>query len=73
MTDDKLAWPIRENHEGKSYEERDFPLGMWAFALFGGPRCYMGLENFSYQIYDDISLIDDMFETQVNLSIYLMK
>lgn len=73
MTDDKLQWPIRAGQENKSFEERDFPLGMWAFSLMGCPRNYMGLENFSIAIYDDINLIIDMFETQTYLSYEMIK
>ena len=73
MTDDKLQFPIRKEQEGKSYEERDFALGMIALSLFGMPRNYMGLENISYTIYDNISLIEEMIEWQTYLSYEMLK
>ena len=73
MTDDKLTWPIRAGQEGKSYQERDFPLGMMALTLFGMPRNYMGLENISLAIYDNLSLVEEMIEWQCYLSCEMLK
>jgi uroporphyrinogen decarboxylase len=73
MTDDKLQFPIKKEQEGKSYEERDFALGMIALSLFGMPRNYMGLENISYALYDNISLIEEMIEWQTYLSHEMLK
>lgn len=73
MTDDKLNWPIKENQKGESFEKRDFPLGMFAFSLFGCARNYLGLENFSMNIYDNQSLILDIFETQTHLAYGMIK
>ena len=73
MTDDKLQFPIKKEQEGKSYEERDFALGMMALSLFGMPRNYMGLENISYALYDNISLIEEMIEWQTYLSYEMLK
>ncbi len=58
---------------GKSFEERDFPLGMHVFSVCGLPRDYMGLENFSMAIYDNISLILEMMDWQVYFAITLLK
>jgi uroporphyrinogen decarboxylase len=73
MTDDKLQFPIKTEQEGKSYEERDFALGMMALSIFGMPRNYMGLENISYTLYDNISLIEEMIEWQTYLSYEMLK
>jgi len=73
MTDDKLQFPIKEEQEGKSYNERDFALGMIALSLFGMPRNYMGLENISYAMYDDMSLVEEMIEWQTYLSYEMIK
>ncbi len=68
MNDDKLQWPIREEQEGKSFEERDFPLGMYAFTLYSAPRNYMGLENFSIATKENVSLVEEMMEWHTYLS-----
>jgi uroporphyrinogen decarboxylase len=73
MTDDKLQFPIKEEQEGKGYNERDFVLGMIALSLYGMPRNYMGLENISYAIYDDISFVEEMIEWQTYLSYEMLK
>ena len=68
-----LNFPIREELEGKSFEERDFPLGMNFFSVCGLPRDYMGLENFSMAIYDDIKLVLEMMDWQVYFSLTLLQ
>jgi len=73
MNDDKLQWPIREEQEGKSFEERDFPLGMYAFTLYGAPRNYMGLENLSIATKENISLVEEMIEWHTYLSYEMIK
>ena len=73
MTDDKLQFPIRKGQEGKSYQERDFPLGMIVLSLFGMPRNYMGLENISFAMYDNPSLVEEMIEWQAYLSYEMLK
>ena len=73
MTDDKLGWPIKEEHRGKSFEKRDFPLGMNLLSLYGNPRNYMGVENISYAIYDDIKLIEEMMDHQAYLAYEMAK
>ncbi|MEI6157327.1 MAG: uroporphyrinogen decarboxylase family protein, partial [Atribacterota bacterium] len=73
MSDNTLNWPIREGQEGKSFEERDFPLGMMALTLFGMPRNYMGLENISIALYDNVSLVEEMIEWHCYLSCEMLK
>jgi uroporphyrinogen decarboxylase len=73
MTDDKLQWPIRKGQDGESYQKRDFPLGMMALSLFGMPRNYMGLENISFALYDNISLVEEMIEWQAYFSHEMLK
>ncbi|HSV31006.1 MAG TPA: uroporphyrinogen decarboxylase family protein [Atribacteraceae bacterium] len=73
ITDGQLQWPIREGQAGKSWEERDFPLGMMALSLFGMPRNYMGLEHISLAIYDNPSLVEAMVEWQCHFSFEMLK
>jgi uroporphyrinogen decarboxylase len=73
MTDDKLQFPIKKEQEGKSYNERDFVLGMIALSLYGMPRNYLGLENISFAIYDDISFVEEMIEWQTYFSYEMLK
>jgi len=73
MTDDKLQFPIKQNQVNKHFRHRDFPLGMNLLSLFGNLRQYMGIENLSYAIYDDISLVEEMMEWQTNLAIEMVK
>jgi uroporphyrinogen decarboxylase len=73
MTDDKLQFPIKKEQEGKSYNDRDFALGMMALSLFGMPRNYMGLENISYSIHDNMSLVEEMIEWQTHFSYEMIK
>jgi uroporphyrinogen decarboxylase len=73
MTEDKLQFPIREHQKGKSYEERDFPLGMMALSLFGMPRNYMGLENISFALFDNLSLVEEMIDWQAYFSYEMLK
>ncbi len=73
MSDDKLQFPIKKEQVGKSYNERDFVLGMMALSLFGMPRNYMGLENISYAIYDNVFLVEEMIEWQAYFSYEMLK
>jgi uroporphyrinogen decarboxylase len=73
ITDDKLQFPVKREQEGKSYSERDFALGMMALSLFGMPRNYMGLENISYAIHDNVSLVEEMMEWQAHFSLEMLK
>lgn len=73
MTDDNLQFPVKPGQKGKNLKERDFPLGMMALSLFGMPRNYMGLENISYALYDNISLVEEMMEWQTYFSTEMLK
>ena len=73
MTDDKLQFPIKKEQRGKNYYERDFALGMMALSLYGMPRNYMGLENISYAIFDNVSLVEEMIEWQTYFSYEMLK
>jgi uroporphyrinogen decarboxylase len=64
---------VRESLRGKSWEERDFPLGMMALSLLGMPRNYMGLENLSYAVYDQPALVEEMIEWQTYYSMEVIK
>lgn len=68
MSGDKLAWPIRVDQVGKSFEERDFPLGMNLLSLYGNPRNYMGVENFSLAICDEPGLVAEMIDWQAHMA-----
>ena len=63
-------WP--EGWE-KGTEERDVPLGMNLLSLYGNPRNYMGLENLSYAIFDNIALVEEMIEWQAYLAYEMAK
>jgi len=73
MTDEKLTFPMKPEHAGKHYKYRDFPLGMNLLSLFGNLRQYMGIENLSLCIYDDISLVEEMMEWQTYIAIEMVK
>ena len=73
MSESTLGFPLREGQTGKSFEERDFPLGMNLLSLYGNPRNYMGLENLSMAIYDDISLVEEMIDWQAHLAYRMAK
>ncbi len=73
MSDKNMNWPVKPEHNGKKWEERDFPLGMFSYSLCGMPRNYMGLENFSYAIYEDIKLLEDMMDWQTYFAYELLK
>ena len=73
MSDEGMMWPIKPEHVGKKWSERDFPLGMFAYSLCGMPRNYMGLENFSYAMFEDMDLILEMLDWQSYLAYELLK
>ncbi len=73
MSDENMNWPIKPGHVGKNWEERDFALGMFSYSLCGMPRNYLGLENFSYAIFEDIKLIEDMMDWQTHFAYELLK
>lgn len=73
MSEGNMQWPLREGQGGKSWEKRDFPLGMMALSLFGMPRNYMGLEHISMAIYDDAALVEEMIDWQCHFSYEMLK
>lgn len=68
MSDRQMGFPIREGQEGRSWEERDFPLGMNLLSLYGNPRNYMGLVGLSMALHDDPMLVEEMVEWQAHLA-----
>ena len=73
MTDDKMMWPIRPEHVNRGWEERDFPIGMFLYSLFGMPRSDLGLEEFSYTLVDNPKLIEEMMDWHTYLAEELLK
>ena len=68
MDGNYFAFPIKPEHVGRPWSERDFPLGMNLMTLIGAPRNYLGLEGLSYAIFDDLKLVDEMIEHQAYLA-----
>jgi uroporphyrinogen decarboxylase len=64
MNDARMNWPIRYEQVGKSWEERDFPLGMNLLSIYGNPRNYMGLEGISIAIYESPKLVEEIMDHQ---------
>jgi len=73
MDEDTLGWPSRKEIDGKHWKHRDFPLGMRALSLYGNIRNYMGLENLSIAIYDNLSLVLEMMDWQAYMSMEMLK
>lgn len=73
MADDKLSWPIKPDQINRSWEERDFPVGMNILSLYGNLRNYMGLEGISMAIYDNPQLIEEMMDHQAWLAYEMAK
>ncbi len=73
MSSARTGFPLRAELEGKSWEERDFPLGINLMSLYGNPRNYMGVENLSYAIYDDPHLVEEMVEHQAWMAYEIAK
>jgi hypothetical protein len=73
MTQSKVDFTLAPGLDGKSWEERDFPVGMNLLSLYGNPRNYMGLENLSMSIFDDIGLVDEMIEWQAHMAMEMTK
>ena len=55
--------------EGKEWDDytdkvktRDYPLGVWCGSLYGWPRSLMGVEAFSYLLYDDPMFVHEICE-----------
>lgn len=64
---------LKPGMEGKSWEERDFPLGMNLLSLYGNARNYMGVEGLSFAIFDDPLLVEDIIEHQAWLAYEMAK
>jgi uroporphyrinogen-III decarboxylase len=62
----ELSHPAAQ--EGLSFILRDFPLGMNLMSLYGNPRNYMGVENFSIALYDDFDLVLEMLDWQAHMA-----
>ena len=73
MTDDKLQFPIKPEHEGKHWKHRDFPVGMNLLSLYGNIRNYMGLEGISIALFEQPTLIDEMLDWQMHLALEMLK
>jgi hypothetical protein len=73
MTEDKTTFFLKPEHAGKHWKYRDFPLGMNLLSLFGNLRQYMGIENLSYAIFDNMSLVEEMMEWQVYIALEMLK
>ncbi len=73
MTEDKTQFPLKPEHAGRHFRERDFPLGMNLLSLYGNPRNYMGVEAISIAIYDDPALVEEMVEWQSHLALEMLK
>lgn len=73
MTENKTTFFLKPEHVGKHWKYRDFPLGMNLLSLFGNLRQYMGIENLSLAIYDNIALVEEMMEWQTYLAIEMVK
>ena len=73
MTDDKMGWPIKPDQINRSWEERDFPLGMNLLSVYGNLRNYMGVEGISLAIYDNPKLVEEMMDHQAWLAYEMAK
>ena len=59
--------------EGRHFRDRNFPLGMNLLSLYGNPRNYMGVENFSIAVYDDPLLVEEMIEWQAYMALQMAR
>ena len=73
MSDETVGFTLREEQKDRKFAERDFPLGMMCLSLYGNLRSYMGLENLSYALFEDIKLVEEMMEWQTYLSLEMLK
>jgi hypothetical protein len=55
----------------RSYELRDYPLGMWLGGTYGYLRNWWGMENISLLFYDDPALVEEMIECLTHLALGL--
>jgi hypothetical protein len=73
ITDANCQFDVKPELQGQSWEKRDFPLGIMALSLLGMPRNYMGIENLSYALYDQPTLVEEMIEWQTYYSMEVIK
>lgn len=55
-------YPLWWEKEKERYKERDYPLGISVGSFFGWLRNWIGIENLSYLLVDDLSLIEEIEE-----------
>ncbi len=55
-------YPLWWEKEKGRYKERDYPLGILVGGFFGWMRNWIGIENLSYLLVDDIALIKEIEE-----------
>ena len=73
MSETNTDFPVKPELDGKSWEMRDFPLGMMSLSLWGMPRNYMGLEEISFAMYDNPSFVQEIIEYQAWYSLETIK
>jgi len=73
MSPDTVEFPLKEDQKGKKFSERDFALGMECLSLYGLPRQYMGLENLSFALFENMKLVEEIIEWQTYMSLEMLK
>ena len=58
---------------GRPWNDRDFPLGMFSLSLMGLPRNMMGVEQYSMALYDERDLVEEMADHMVWWNIEMAK
>lgn len=56
-----------------SYQQRDYPLGMWIGGSYGFLREWWGVEGLSLLLYDDPALVEEMMERLTHLFVTLLE
>jgi len=57
----------------KTYQNRDYPLGINAGSLFGWLRNWMGVENIAVMLYDNPALVQEMMDHIAELVVEVLK
>jgi len=65
-------FPLNWDEVAESYEDRDYPLGMFIGSLYGWLRNFMGVERISIAFYREPEWIAEMMDTLVDLWITLI-
>lgn len=60
--DSPARFPSQGEKEKENYKKANYPIGILAGSFFGWLRNWIGIENLSYMLIDDISLIEEMEE-----------